>query len=43
MVGYFTSVAIGDDGNPVISHFDVTNGYLGFARVYFSVTVIAYQ
>ncbi len=28
VVGYYTSIAIGDDGNPVISHFDFTNADL---------------
>ena len=42
-VGNYTSVAIGDDGNPVISHHDSTGDDLGFARVYFSATGIAYE
>ena len=42
-VGGYSSVAVGLDGNPVISHTDGTNSDLEFASVYFSATGIAYQ
>ena len=42
-VGLFTSVAIGDDGNPVIAYYDSTNDDLEVARVKMPVTGIAYQ
>ena len=41
--GEYSSVAIGSDGNPVISHHDDTNDDLEFATAYFLVTGIAYQ
>ena len=42
-VGYFTSVAIGTDGNPVISHLENANGDLEVAIPVFTVTGIAFE
>ena len=42
-VGDDTSVAIGADGNPIISHHDDTNGDLEVAIPVFTVTGIAFE
>jgi len=43
VAGDYSSVAIGLDGNPVISHLDYTNGDLEFTTAYFMVTGMTYQ
>jgi len=42
-VGDYSSVAIGLDGNPVISHTDATDDDLEFAKAYLVATGITYQ
>ena len=42
-VGHYTSVAIGADGNPVISHTDLSNDDLEVAVPVFAVTAIAFE
>mgnify|MGYP003330944237 CR=1 FL=1 len=42
-VGSSASVAIGVDGNPVISHYDQNNADLELAIPMFSVTGIAFE
>ena len=42
-VGYYTSVAIGADGNPIISHHDDTNDDLELMIPVFAVTGIAFE
>ena len=42
-VGTYSSVAIGVDGNPVISHYDQNNADLELAIPMFSVTGIAFE
>ena len=42
-VGFDTSIAIGDDGNPIISHHDWGNGDLAVAIPVFTVTGIAFE
>jgi fructose-specific phosphotransferase system component IIB len=42
-VGVFSSITIGDDGNPVIAHQEYAKGDLEFAQVMMPVSVVAYQ
>ncbi|MEC7457060.1 MAG: hypothetical protein VYE42_03460, partial [Actinomycetota bacterium] len=43
MVGLYSSVAIGADGNPIISHHDNTTGDLELIIPVFAVTGIAFE
>jgi len=42
-IGLYTSVAIGTDGNPVISHYDAASGDLKVAIPVFAITGIAFE
>ena len=42
-VGVFSSITIGDDGNPVIAHQEYAKGDLEFAQVMMPVSVVADQ
>jgi fructose-specific phosphotransferase system component IIB len=42
-VGVFSSITIGDDGNPIIAHQEYAKGDLEFAQVMMPVSVVAYQ
>jgi hypothetical protein len=36
IVGWYTSISIGDNGNPIISYYDSTNGALKVAAIWYS-------